>query len=753
MIINKQTNEVLKTGEDTSKRATISANKAAKLQMLLSEGLYSDPITATIAELTNNGVDSIVASGKNPIENPVVVSITKTTNDQYEFSVKDEGLGLDENEFTSIVMNYLESTKEDSNDFIGSWGLGSKSPLSLKRSYFFICRKEGVERKFMVYQGEEFTEFDKIYEKSTNELNGVEVIVPIKDYYEAQEFVRKAKSKLAYYDTVILQIYGQIVQNTIFRSDDWQFSTQNIDNQLHFCLKDVYYSIDWVKLGISTINLPIALKFDLSDGLIPSPSREYIIYNESSKTIILNKIKKVANWFVDKYNSEWKEYETLKDAWKFINQYNFYVNINGTQFKINDLEEYADNKLKTTKVKNIEDVKWYSDNKQWLLTNYSVLIEKTIWKWIKKDPSANIVDKMMNNYKIVVINSKPERKVKSYLDQKYSNTLFIQKICDRKLGKDDQENKTTYFYTLDLGNVPQHEWKNKIKELNYVENSLKENFIYELDIENSQGFKDWSEKKKKERVYEKTTSKSNHKVLNKQDDEVTLAIGRNRSIGNGVTFEKETFKVNKLSQTPKLTIYFEDKDRATQYYELIGKKYKIALIGKREQLKIKNIHNFMTEQEFQKSKTFKRIVTSIMFDELIETYRSIYSRSSLDIIQNLINPLEKDIEILQDYTSKNGKFIRDNQLLDSMIAIAKEYNLYDYQFMDVYNRCKESLDKYKFLNYIQKPDRWNEENVKEVNSIITQFLYHQKMYKGLHQELEFVVKEKEVVENLELETV
>jgi hypothetical protein len=323
MIINKQTNEVLKTGEDTSKRATISANKAAKLQMLLSEGLYSDPITATIAELTNNGVDSIVASGKNPIENPVLVSITRSTNDQYEFSVKDEGLGLDEKEFTNIVMNYLESTKEDSNDFIGSWGLGSKSPLSFKRSYFFICRKEGIERKFMVYQGEEFTEFDKIYEKPTDELNGVEVIVPIKDYYEAQEFVRKAKSKLAYYDTVILQIYGQIVQNTIFRSDDWQFSTQNNNSQLHFCLKDVYYSIDWVKLGITDYKIPIALKFDLSDGLIPSPSREYIIYNQSSKTIILNKIKKVANWFIDKYNSEWKEYETLKDAWEYINQYTF----------------------------------------------------------------------------------------------------------------------------------------------------------------------------------------------------------------------------------------------------------------------------------------------------------------------------------------------------------------------------------------------------------------------------------------------
>lgn len=498
MIINKQTNEVLKTGEDTSKKATISANKAAKLQMLLSEGLYSDPITAVIAELTNNGVDSIVASGKNPIENPVLVSIIRNTNDQYEFSVKDVGLGLDEEEFTNIVMNYLESTKEDSNDFIGSWGLGSKSPLSLKRSYFFICRKEGIERKFMVYQGEEFTEFDKIYEKPTDEINGVEVIVPIKDYYEAQEFVSKAKSKLAYYDTVILQIYGQIIQNTIYRSDDWQFSTQNNNNSLHFCLKDVYYSIDWVKLGITAIKIPIALKFDLSDGLIPSPSREYIIYNQASKEIILNKIKKVANWFVEEYNSKWKEYETFKDAWSFINQYSFYVDINNIQFKINDLEDYANNKIKTTKVKNIENIKWYYSNRKYLLTNYEVKVENTSWNWANKHLSKDIIERMMDsNYKIVVVNSKPERRIKSYLQDKYVGALFITKICDRKLGKNDKSNKTTYFYTLDLDQVPQHEWKNKIKELNYVENQLKENFIYELDIENSEGFKDFLKKRKR----------------------------------------------------------------------------------------------------------------------------------------------------------------------------------------------------------------------------------------------------------------
>lgn len=746
MIINKQTNEVLKTGEDTSKRATINQDKIAKLQYILTKGLYQDPIGSVINEWSANAIDSVVQSGKNPLENPVIINIT---NDK--FTVQDFGLGISKDDFINVCMNYLTSTKESDNQSIGHFGLGLKSFLSLDRSATFTIRKDGVECKFISYMGDEFMEYDLIYEQPTEEQNGFICELKINDYEEKRDFRTKAIKRLAYYDTVLLYLDGTLHTNNILRSDDWQYSP-NASSKLHLCLKDVYYEINFEQLGIPVINIPIALRFGLEDGLTPTPSRESLIMNQTSKTIILDKIKKVANWFIDRYNSEWKEYETFKDAWNFINQYNFYVDINGTQFKINDLEDYSDNKIKTTKVKNIENVKWYYDNKQWLLTNYLVQSENTSWSWISKNPSKNIVEKMLNNnYKIVVVDSEPKRRVKSYLQDKYSHTLFITKICDRKLGKDDPTNSTTYFYTLNLDTVPQHEWKNKIKELNYVESQLKENFIYELDVENSQGFKDWLEKRKKERVYK--VSDSNYKVLDKKEDEVTIAFGRNSYAGKKITFEKETFKVSKLNQNPYLTIYFEDKDRATQYYELIGKKYKIALIGKREQLKIKNIHNFMTEQEFQKSKTFKRIVTSIMFDELIETYRSIYSRSSLDIIQNLINPLEKDIEILQDYTSKNGKSIRDNQLLDSMIAIAKEYNLYDYQFMDVYNRCKESLDKYKFLNYIQKPDRWNEENVKEINSIITQFLYHQKMYRGLHQELEFVVKEQEIVENLELEIV
>lgn len=122
MIIQEAIKEVEVVGEDTSKKAKISQDKLAKLQYLLTKGLYKDPITAVIAEWTNNGVDGVVQAGKSPIENPVIVCINKNDKQQYIFSVEDKGIGLDERDFEDICMNYLESTKEGNNDTIGHFG-------------------------------------------------------------------------------------------------------------------------------------------------------------------------------------------------------------------------------------------------------------------------------------------------------------------------------------------------------------------------------------------------------------------------------------------------------------------------------------------------------------------------------------------------------------------------------------------------------------------------------------------------------
>jgi len=151
------------------------------------------------------------------VEHPVIVRI-----DNKKLVVEDKGIGLNKEDFENVCMSYLTSTKENDNNQIGAFGIGMKSFLSLDRSAVFTCRKDGKEYKFLAYQGEEFMEYDLISEKDTTEENGVICELSLNDWYEQQSFINKAQKKLAYYDTVILEIEGNIVDNKIIRSEDWQ---------------------------------------------------------------------------------------------------------------------------------------------------------------------------------------------------------------------------------------------------------------------------------------------------------------------------------------------------------------------------------------------------------------------------------------------------------------------------------------------------------------------------------------------------
>lgn len=98
----------------------------------------------------------------------------------------------------------------------------------------------------------------------------------INGYHEYIDFCNKAKKKLTYYDTVVLIIDDIVHENTIYRNDLFQYADYAPYRKLHLCLKDVVYSIDYDKLGISEIHIPVALRFTLSDGITPTPSRESI---------------------------------------------------------------------------------------------------------------------------------------------------------------------------------------------------------------------------------------------------------------------------------------------------------------------------------------------------------------------------------------------------------------------------------------------------------------------------------------------
>jgi len=91
---------------------------SAKAFSILSSGLYANKIRAIIRELSCNAVDSHVAAGRT--DTPFDVHLPNDLEPW--FSIRDYGTGLSHEQVSSIYTTYFESTKTESNDYIGALG-------------------------------------------------------------------------------------------------------------------------------------------------------------------------------------------------------------------------------------------------------------------------------------------------------------------------------------------------------------------------------------------------------------------------------------------------------------------------------------------------------------------------------------------------------------------------------------------------------------------------------------------------------
>ena len=748
MKLNKQITDVIKIGKTNSKQATISESKIGKLQYILTKGLYSDPITAVIAEITNNGIDSVVQSGKNATENPVLVEIDKDEQENYFFRVTDKGMGLIPWEFKNIVMNYLESTKENDNSSIGMFGLGAKSFLSLDRAATFTCRKNGAEWKFLAYPGTEFCEYDLISKRPTTEEDGVTFEIPIRDRYEKDDFIDKALQKLAYYDTVALTVDKILEENKIVRSENWQYSNQNTNDYLHLCLKDVYYSIDFIKLGIAPIRIPIALRFGLQDGLVVTPSRESLIYTEKVKKIILDKIEKVADWFVERYNKTVeKEYDSIIEVWNQMTVHDRIVEVDGIEIGINSIADHSKILKKSISIKGIKQQKpvWYVSNRDKLLTEYKCILYAFSGSRPRREKyilNKNLVKKVLDKEALILVNKMPLGYVRTYLLDKYKSTNLsvLLKHTNRKLkvktkpGEFINENES-YYHLLNLLHIPKKIWRKHIEEFNRVENEFKSRIIDETSVESSQDFQDWLVRHRTYLKANRVPSQSNYKALNKQNNEVTISIGRDAVRDDSLVLEKKVFKISELSKEPCMFVLFDNKLTASLNWWMFrgSNTLRVCMVGNKEIKKLPQLSKkFIKFEDFMTSdcKPFQRIASSILFNRAVADFNKI-KLGRVDIFNQFLASYVTDSETLRKYVESNYVNETFVEIENAILEVAKEKDLFDKQLWDVYLRVKEAVSRFDFLTCLRSPQSWDTEAVKKYKRLINQMLLFQKKYYDL----------------------
>ena len=174
---------------------TFKIKESAKAFRILSSSLYSNKIRAIVRELTCNALDSHVEAGN---RDPYVVHLPTYT--EPTFSVQDFGVGLTHDRVMALYSTYFESTKTESNDFVGALGLGSKSPFSYTDNFVVIASKDGETNTYSAFINDAgVPSIVRLGTEQTGAPNGVTVQMAVQSI-DFETFKRELYDVVRWYD-------------------------------------------------------------------------------------------------------------------------------------------------------------------------------------------------------------------------------------------------------------------------------------------------------------------------------------------------------------------------------------------------------------------------------------------------------------------------------------------------------------------------------------------------------------------------
>lgn len=719
---------------------SLDMESAQVLMQMLSKNLYSDPIGSTVRECASNALDS---HRKATVAEAIVVSLKVNAQNNYEFSVEDFGTGLNADDVESIISKYGKSTKRESNEFIGMMGLGFKAPLAYSSSFYFVCRKDGIERKYMMYEGEDNNTIDQLYETPTTERNGVKIIVPVK-YEDRHTFRKKISEQLAYFESVYfdVNVENQIITNEfqIHRSEHFQISELNSDANVHICLDNVYYPLDYSKLGIRQLPVSIGLRFSLSDGLFPIPSREQLIYSTKAKEIILAKLEVVSNYLVEKYNEINIDCKDIYEIFNYYDSSTRKVSFGKIVIDAGQFFQQATIPFQQPSYSkyNLTDFQLLYNNKEHLFYEYRVNMEFTRGQFRQNKNTyryglsfKNVKeDKRIFSYEELFVGNKKSY-IKSLLPlNDWNGIKFVKKVNKFTLRHSSKNNlMDNYYQLLNLRKYPRNSWRARIEEFQSIIGELTSKFEHVDDIAIPQA---WLDARKKKRVTS-TTGTGVKRVKLQGEINCRKAEDLQRFVTDKSSKLVPTvIKVAEIESSKMLHVYGRQKDETLidQLYSVSSKqKINYLALSEREHkvAETLDLHNFISIEKFMegKNKPFKRIITGYLIYKLSQQYHNTFAKASL--IQPISNTLFDRLQLLLDYSSKNYHRIGDEDIYKAMLVVAEEHKLFDETIYTEYCGLKELLDGFPFIDATMdmlRPDYNGNVDKRYVDVLVDLFKYN-----------------------------
>ena len=308
MITTQKYNTLESSGIKSAVSFGIKDSGLAHIFNVLRNQLYTNKIGAVVREYSANAYDANVEAGNanTPIRLTLPSVLEKT------FKVRDFGRGLTQEDINEIYCFYGESTKRQSNAYIGQLGLGSKSAFAYGDNFLINSYTDGIVTSYNAFiDPSGIGQIAMLSSKKTDEANGVEICIPVKGE-DCKEFAKSVSQYLRYFKTkaeIIGMDAGELenmFQPPISSGDKWAFYKNvsvpvaimgNIGYPLSLSSMKLDLSRDDDKKIYNVLSSSIVLTFEIGD-LDVAASREGLQYTERTLLSIRKLTLEVANKIV-----------------------------------------------------------------------------------------------------------------------------------------------------------------------------------------------------------------------------------------------------------------------------------------------------------------------------------------------------------------------------------------------------------------------------------------------------------------------
>jgi len=329
-----EANDGVKTKGIQSKTSFKIAANAKSFKVLI-DSLYADKIKAPIRELSTNALDAHIDAGTT--DKPFLVQLP-TVNDP-TFMIRDYGTGMSQKKIETLYVTVFDSDKDESNDFVGCLGLGSKSPFAYTHSFWVTSYHEGILYSYVATVANGLPEIHFHSSAPTSEPNGMAIgfSVEPKDIYD---FHDKAAQVFKYFkhkptvtgasmtfDKPVFDLEGKgwavcrnnsqsvaIMGHIAYPIDAAHFSHDSRSaGNIHPNAPQRYRNHESGSEYQNLLSLGLHLEFNIGDVEM-LPSREGLQYNDVTVKAIKARLDIVRSELEDKVSAKFKHCKNLYEA-------------------------------------------------------------------------------------------------------------------------------------------------------------------------------------------------------------------------------------------------------------------------------------------------------------------------------------------------------------------------------------------------------------------------------------------------------